>query len=131
MRPWHAMRAALAALAAFAGTAACAEWEMIAAGNNTMLFVDPMSIRGDGNLRRVSTMISYDERQALGELSWVSLQEYDCREARLRTLAVTYYSERKAQGTVLKRFSVDTPGPWDDVPRNSALADILKIVCGR
>ena len=125
------VRFLLMTLLMVAAAPAFAEWEMIAAGNNTMLYVDPATIRSDGNLRRVSTMISYDERQGNGELSWVSVQEYDCKDARLHTLAVAYYSERKAQGSILKRFSVDTPGPWDDVPRNSALADILKIVCGR
>lgn len=107
---------------------AWAEWVKVAASDTSTFYIDPASIRKNGNLRKVWGITDLKQRDSVdGEMSRRSRGEYDCKEERYRILAFSFHSEPMARGETLR--SKDDVGTWHAIPPDSVSADILKIVC--
>ena len=109
--------------------AAWAEWVEVGETDNTYYYIDPATIRKDGNLVRVWEIQNLKQRQKDGELSRRIRSEYDCKQERAKLLSISEHSEAMASGTTLR--SVIGNGQWDDMPPGTAGEIVLKIVCAK
>ena len=108
-------------------SSAWAEWVWVTSGDRTDLYIDPATIRKDGNLVKVWEINDLKQRHKDGELSSRSRTEYDCKEERYRTLSFSVHSESMANGELI--YNTSSVSPWQDVPPDTAVASIMKKVC--
>lgn len=119
----------LLALLLVTGWSAWAEWEKVDLSDNSDFYIDPQSIRQDGNHVRVWEIQNLKQQSKKGELSRRARMEYDCKQERNRILSISTHSGPMASGTTL----VDAEGnrKWVDIPPGTAVETVLKIVCAK
>ena len=93
------------------------------------LYVDPSTIRRDGNLRRYWEYVDYASRTSTGELSARSFEETDCREERRRMIETTGFSEAMLQGRILVSERGD--GSWRQIAPGTVAEGVMRYVCAR
>ena len=122
-----AVKKFLVACMLFVTNSAWADWVNVgeSAGNN--FYIDPSTIRKDGDLRKVWGIQDLSKRDVDGEMSRRYREEYDCRAARKRFLSATTHSEPMAAGSTL--VSTNEASDWMDIRPNTVGDDILKKVC--
>ena len=120
------MRIVLCFLLALVASPAWAAWVPVTESESgDSYYIDPATIRVNGNLRRIWILINQKVPHPDGELSARTLQEFDCKEDRLRILAGFSHSGPMATGKVL--LTVDKPPlDWHHVPPSAVFATILK-----
>jgi hypothetical protein len=108
----------------------CAEWvkvgsivEPLGATN----YIDPVTIRKDGNLRKVWEMQDLKQRDKDGVMSRRARTEFDCKNERYRILSIDAHSAPMARGETL--YLDNETGAWFEIPPQSASQIVLKIVC--
>ena len=114
------------ALLMFATSSAWADWVQYAESARSVYYLDPATIRQNGNLRTVWELSDLKERDPDGELSRRALMEYDCDGERLRTLSLSTHSGPMATGKVLVTASDST---WDYVAPGTIGDAALRLVC--
>ena len=92
-------------------------------------YIDPSTIRKDGNMRKVWAIQDFRSKAPRGELSRRALQEYDCKEERSRLLSLETFSGNMATGVSLYLDS-SANGSWNYLPPGSIGTAALKAVCG-
>lgn len=78
-------------------TAAIAEWTAVNEDDQFVDYLDRATIRRNGNFVKMWILNDYKKVDVSGgksNLSHRSQQEYDCKEERMRTLAITTFSGR-------------------------------------
>lgn len=123
------MRVALTFLLLLATTTAWAEWVKVNETETGVIYVDPATLRKDGDLRRVWGLTDLKARDAGGELSRRRLDEYDCRQERYRILSISTHSGSMAMGTILFRDSDSSE--WQYAAPGSVAGDLLGFACSR
>ena len=106
---------------------AWAEWVKVADHSEGILYIDPATMRKDGNLRKVWTLSNLKKRTKNGELSIRSRQEIDCKEERIRILSASSHTDFWTDGKEI--FHTDAIANWYEVPPNTDLQKSLQIVC--
>jgi hypothetical protein len=96
-------------------------------GGGGVFYIDPETIRKDGNLVRVWTIYDEKRRHKDGQLSIRSREEYDCKQERYRYLSMSTHSEPMARGDTLESYPPDVS--WREIPPGGAASFMLKIVC--
>jgi hypothetical protein len=111
----------------FSNSYAWANW--INFGGNSILtvYIDPASLRKDGNFRKIWQLQDLQQRDKDGEFSRRVRMEYDCKNERFRALSWTMHSAQMAQGEILSDNS--KAAQWSDIPPGTIADDILKLVC--
>jgi len=112
----------------FVSGSASAGWVEVAESKVLSLYIDPTTIRKDGNLRKVWEIQDLKQRNKDGELSRRARIEYDCKNERSRPLSLTTFSEPMANGMSLFQSRAES-NQWDDIPPRSLAEAVLKIVC--
>jgi len=106
-------------------------WVPVAVGatSNDKIYVDPATIRRDGNLRRFWKLIDYGSRSSSGWQSSRSFDEIDCREERTRIVEITSFSESMLQGRNIgtQRGS----GSWSQIAPGTLGEGVMRYVCAR
>jgi hypothetical protein len=118
----------LVSLMMLAGSA-WAEWVMLFEGVSATHYLNPATIRKDGNLRRVWGISDLIERDEFGAQSRRVRYEYDCKKERYRYLEVSLHSEFMAGGKILHRINGDTT--WMEIPPDTVVESALNIVCAK
>ena len=114
----------------FVTGSAWADWVRVTGNAELTYYIDPATIRKDGNLRKVWSILDLKEPdKKSGELSSRTRQEYDCKEERYRFLSMTEHSGQMATGNTLK--NINEPSEWWDVPPKSMNEIVLKAVCSK
>jgi hypothetical protein len=108
---------------------AWAGWVKVANTDLIDYYIDPASIRKDGNLRMVWELQNLKQRHKDGELSRRGRNEYDCKQERRRNLSFSMHSESMAEGTTL--ISGSNSSQWADMPPDTIGEWVLKIVCAK
>ena len=108
---------------------AWAEWVLISGDDTVDHYIDPATIRKDGNLVRVWEINDLKQRHKDGELSRRFRSEYDCKQERSKTLSISEHSGPMASGTTL--ISGIPNSSWRDIPPGSIGEAVLKIVCAK
>jgi len=109
---------------------AWAEWVNVAWTDSSDFYIDPATIRKDGNLVRVWQLHNHKQRNKNGELSDRVRWEYDCKQERARILSFSSHSEPMAGGKNLFQSSSEDI-EWAHIPPNSVKETMLKIACAK
>lgn len=104
-----------------------ADWVEFGKNGGTTFYIDPLTIKKDGDLRRVWQLLELAKKAPDGELSRRSLFEYDCKSERHRILDTTRHSGPKAGGKVLGTGGEDLE--WRYIAPGTIVARFLKTVC--
>lgn len=120
---------ALALVLAAVSGVAMAEWVEVGESDSLSLYIDPATIRKDGNLRRVWVIHDLKQRDKDGVMSLRGLLEYDCKEARSRDLSSSTHSGPMAGGKMLDSYS--SRGNWNYIPPGTTGEAVLKFVCAK
>jgi hypothetical protein len=123
------MRIFLTLLLMLAVTMARAEWVKVNETETGVVYLDPATIRKDGDLRRIWGLTDLKVRDAGGELSRRRLDEYDCKKERYRILSISTHSGSMAMGKILARDS--DSGEWQYAAPGSVAGDLLGFVCSK
>ena len=123
------MRLVLCLLLTLAAAPAWAEWVKVSENVRSVYYIDPATIRRDGNLRRVWEIEDLKERGKGGEMSRRSLNEYDCKEERSRILSISAHSDPMAGGKTLLDYS--EPGKWGYHPPETSGQEVMQFVCAK
>ncbi|HSQ92414.1 MAG TPA: surface-adhesin E family protein [Nitrospiraceae bacterium] len=111
-----------------------AEWMLVSGDDAAGLavYVDPGTIRQKGNLAKMWQLYDYKTVQRVAGDSLLSMKrfnEYDCTEARTRTLGYTWFSGHMGSGNVV--YSTTEVQPWELVVSRSINHTLWKTACGK
>ena len=123
------MKTLLLALLLVTGSA-WADWVQVAEREDMVLYIDPETIRKDGDLRRVWQIQNLKQRDKNGEMSSRVRVEYDCKQERYKMLSLSTHSGPMAGGTSLYQSSSEDI-KWRDIPPGNLFEIVLKIVCAQ
>ena len=121
------MRLVLSLLLALAAVPAWGSWFRVVEGAEGDIYIDPSTVRWDGDLRIVWTVQDLKQRHKDGEFSRRVLREYDCKEKTSRALSFSTHSEPMGNGKTL--YSHTVPGQWRSYAPGTNGDAALKIVC--
>ena len=122
------MKKLLIVLALLVSGSVRAEWVKVSDADNRMLYIDPASIRKDGDLRVVWEVIDLKRRHKDGQMSHRSKVEYDCKAGLYRFLLTSSHSGPMADGVTIFSAGVDPTG-WKTIASDSSRAVALGVVC--
>ena len=104
-----------------------AGWVEFGKSDGATFYIDPLTIRKEGNLRRVWQLLELEKEAPDGERSRRSLFEYDCKNERHRIVDTTRHSGIMAGGKVLG--SGGESREWQHIAPGTIVARFLKTVC--
>lgn len=107
---------------------AWSEWVFISESiGDDKSYVDPRSVKKDGNLRRAWVVTDYKGKRKNGVRSFRGLTEVDCKGKRLRILSYTSHSGPMATGDLL---GTGKPQPqWARITPGTLGSNLFKYVC--
>lgn len=110
-----------------------AEWILIRTlgGGEVKVYVDPATIKRNGNVVEFSTLFDYATVRTLSGAPFRSAtmqDEIDCAGKQSRTLAVTSHSETMGGGHVVST-STGGDAPWIPIAPKTIPSATLKFVC--
>jgi hypothetical protein len=117
----------LLCLLAMVATPAWAAWVNVGENEEAIVYIDPVTIRKNGNYRKVWELYDIKKPDG-GVMSRRGLWEYDCKEARVRLLSNSAHSEPMAGGKVLHKDD-DDASTWGYIAPETFSAFNLKFVC--
>lgn len=117
-------------LSLFVTGSAWAEWKVVDETEKAFFYIDPATIRKEGNLRKVWEITDLKTRETDVAMSKRARTEYDCKNERWRLLALSTYSESMVKGKELFNMR-GGPTDWSDIPPRTAVETTLKIVCAQ
>lgn len=127
------MKGFLILITLLAPAIAQAEWVKLASVSEgeVTVYVDPASIKREGNVVEFSALFNYATVRTLSGAPFQSAtmqEEIDCAGKQSRTLAVSSHSEPMAGGHIV---STATGGhvPWTPIAPESIASAIVKFVC--
>lgn len=96
------------------------------------VYVDSDTIRRNGNSAKMWQLFDYKTVQRVAGDSLLSMKrfnEYDCAEARTRTLGYTWFSGHMGSGNVV--YSTSEVQQWEQVAPHSINQTLWKAACGK
>ena len=123
------MKILLLALTLLITGSAWADWVLVVGNDSANIYIDPATIRKDGNFRKAWELHDLKKQHKDGTLSRRMRSEYDCKQERTRMLSFTTHSGSMSRGDTL--FSHDAVDIWVDIPPDTLGETILKVVCAR
>ena len=121
------MKVLLLALTLLANGFAWADWVQVASDDKVIFYIDPSTIRKEGNSRKIWELQDLKQSSKEGELSFRARVEYDCKQERSKIMFFSTHSGQMAWGNAI----VNGPGDevWQDVPPRSSSEIVLRLVC--
>ncbi len=119
-------------LLAAMGTAATAEWVKVESTDKFEAFVDPTTIRKNGNMAKMWAMHNYHSPLGSGDAAYMSdkvLNEYDCADDQIKPLNVVTY--KKPMGTGDEVNNLPFPNLKYHVVPGTGGETMWKIACGK
>ena len=110
-----------------ASASAQAEWTHFYETRRTNFYVDNASIQPVDGKRQVWILGNSKARKGSGEISFKSLQQFDCKEKMNRGVAYQTFSEEMAGGEKLSETEV--PSAWTLVLSDTAEETLFKQLC--
>ena len=110
-------------------SSAWAEWLKFSETGANTFYINPDTIRMNGNLIKVWLISDYKKRSETGGLSNRIRFEIDCSGERIRTLALSEHPEHMAGGELI--FTGKEENDWRDIAPDTVNEKILKIVCAK
>lgn len=110
-----------------ASASAEAEWTHFYETRLTNFYVDNTSIQPVEGKRQVWILGNAKSRKGSGEISFKSLQQFDCKEKMNRGIAYATFSGEMAAGD--KLTETDVPSSWTLVLSGTAEETLFKQLC--
>jgi hypothetical protein len=110
-----------------ASASAHAEWTHFYETRRTNFYVDNSSIQAVDGKRQVWILGNSKARKGSGEISFKSLQQFDCKEKMNRGVVYATFSEEMAGGEKLSE--TDVPSAWTFVLSDTAEETLFKQLC--
>ena len=124
------MRLIICILSLLIASTALADWKMMFDSDSSTHYMDPTTIRKDGELRRVWEIIDSKVRhKKYGYLYHRYRIEYDCQKKRSRILFSSLHTGPLASGTI--RLSDDNVEAWLEIEPETIEDSIFKVVCSK
>lgn len=121
----------LASVLLLASAAAHAEWTSVARHDNGEFFIDRSTIKIKGAQREVWSMMNYKNPQMStnGTIyrSTKSLLQVECETRYARAIHMSFFTDLKLRGNEFGKMG--SLPPWEKVPQDSAMREILDLVC--
>lgn len=111
---------------------AMAEWIRVNSTDEFTAYVNPSSIRKNGNRVKMWSMYDFNQMQNQGNgpfMSAVNQSEYDCKEEQGRMLATTGYYGNMSKGRTI--FSAAQATGWMPIVPGSIDNALWNAACGR
>jgi hypothetical protein len=125
------MRVLLIACLLASASSAWAEWLQLFASADGVLYVDPGSIRRNGELRRAAVLLDFAKTEGASAMSNLIVEEHDCSRERRRVLAFSEYSGPMASGTLIHHVPLRDTAAWHPVPAGAEHAAVRGFLCAR
>jgi hypothetical protein len=96
------------------------------------VYVDPATLRRNGNLAKMWQLYDYKTVQTVAGDSFLSIKrfnEYDCTEERTRMLGYTWFSGNMGNGNVV--YSTTEQLPWEPVVPRTINRSLWKVACSK
>jgi hypothetical protein len=111
-----------------------AEWILVSGDDEAGLkvYVDPATLRRNGNLAKMWQLYDYKTVQTVAGDSLLSMKrfnEYDCAEERTRMLGYTWFSGNMGNGNVV--YSTTEHQPWEPVVPRTINRTLWKVACDK
>lgn len=123
--------AGLMLLAAGATQSAQAEWTSVSRHNNGEFFIDRSTIKVKGAQREVWSMMNYSHPQLSrsGQVyrSTKAMLQVECETRYARAIHMSFFTELQLRGNEFGKMG--SLPPWEKVPQDSAMREILDLVC--
>ena len=130
-KPLRPLLLALLALL-FAGSAA-AEWIQLGRTENFRIYLEQKQILRNGDLVQIWQLMDFTAAQWADPQTVVwsirTLAEYDCKEARFRSLVSEAYSEQMGIGKLVAREQPVEP-QWERIEAGGPPDKIRQVACG-
>lgn len=91
-----------------------------------------MTIKKEGNKRKVWELKNLFQMGKMGEMSTRSRIEYDCKEEQYRFIQISYFPEKFATGSVLliHNYQINIPGgEWSQIAPGTVDESLFQFVC--
>jgi len=124
----------LAVLLITVTSAACAEWVLYGHNDKFGVYTDPATMRRSGDRVKMWNMFGFNIAQVaaagMAYLSAKTLNEYDCKDERSRSLFFSWHSGRMGDGSIVY-FHDGPPSNWRAISPSSVDETLWKIACGK
>ena len=122
----------LMALALLVVSPAWADWTLVAeTQGGDKHYLDIATIRKSGNFVKVWELNNFPKRQEFAKIQGVFSTryraEYDCKNEKIRYVAISAHSELDAQGQVLGQDGKE--GEWIEIPPSTISWNKLQTLC--
>jgi len=109
-----------------------ADWVLVSGDDEAGLkvYVDPTTLRRNGNLAKMWQLYNYKTVQTVAGDSLLSMKrfnEYDCTEERTRLLGYTWFAGNMGNGNVV--YSTMEQLPWEPVVPRTINRTLWKVAC--
>jgi hypothetical protein len=119
-------------LLAVVSSSAAAEWVEVDSDETVTFYIEPTTIRRDGNLVKMRGLLEYKAARVRDKAKYRSSKaesEYDCKDEKLRTLSLSLYPRNMAKGKAV--YSTGDPDQWRPVPPDGGIKVMWNIACGK
>ena len=116
----------------FAGVAQ-GEWNLLGRTDSFRVYIDQKPIQKNGEFAQIWQIMDFtsaqwvDAQTVVGSIK--NLIEYDCKQARFRTLAVEAYSEQMSDGRLVANEQIANP-QWETVEPGGTAEKSRQFACG-
>jgi len=105
-----------------------ADWEAVDENHLAVVYIDPDKIRASSVYPQAWHLFDLFDKTKAGVKSRLVLMEYDCHDARRRTLAFASKSEAMGEGKTL--FTSTQATPWKPVAGETVGEKVITMLCG-
>lgn len=109
---------------------ASAGWEKVGATDKAVMYIDPATLRREGNFRKIWLITEFQQRSENGTVSTRHRDEYDCGSERRRVLSMSTHTKSMAGGKTISSTS-EPNGVWREIPPGTVANDVLEVVCAQ
>jgi hypothetical protein len=125
------MKQFLACVLLLSATTAHADWSSVSRHNNGEFFIDRATIKIKGGQREVWSMMNYSNPQLSsgGQVyrSTKALLQVECETRYARAIHMSFFTQMGLRGNEFGKMG--SLPPWEKVPQDSAMREILELVC--
>lgn len=124
------MRTVLLTVMLFAAAPGWAAWTLVKEADGTSHYIDPLTLRKAGHIRRIAELTSTTLASKGGASSHRLLVEYDCKGERYRLLQLTAFTGPMGTGPIFGTLDQPASGAeWHAASAGTVASDVLKVVC--
>jgi hypothetical protein len=112
-----------------------AEWVKLSAKDNLTTYVDPTTISKVDNIVKMWGLVDLKEskKEELGKsfLSAKGLQEYDCKDEKIRKITLSFYSGNMGAGEIIHTYDDTDKWKWTPVAHGTISETMWKTACDK